>query len=841
MSPRQLSFKFAVFVWLVGSAPLHAGITGTIAGIIRDADNRLAIPGVNVMVVDTYLGAITDENGFYVITNVPAGPRSVRASFIGYRAVTQTGVSILPDLRTGLDFELTRSAIEMEEVVVTARSPMIRKDVTATTHFISPKEIEYMPVQTFQDIVEIQPGVAAGHIRGGRKTELLYLVDGLPIQEAIEGRAGSDLPNSSIVEMSVQTGGFNAEYGNAMSGVVNIITKEGSPTFTGMGETDLLFTHSNPKPFGDSFPGDFTGDLNVGGPTPLPGLRYFLATNFVAPNTRWKDEQFGNRLIVLNSEESYSYNVNAKATYYPLPQLKLTAQGLLSLWRWREYDHKWKLHTEGLPLRTKKSYRISLTAIHTLSPNSFYEVRLSQYNVLKSILGQSFQEAPNLTFEDFNGDGQQTLSDWQGFVVDGDLPWWMDHQENNTILKSDFTSQVTPHHQIKTGLQFEFFDLYKKNVQAKYLHTYDPKFPLFVTFDTEYEYQPWQGTLYIQDKIDYDGMVANVGLRYDYFNPTAVRPALEERTFSGHTEWIIDFDEMTPAKPKHQFSPRLGIALPVTATDVLHVNYGYFFQMPAFEYLYMNANLNTAVGFSPLGDPDLKPAKTIMWEVSYQGQLTETTMFDLTLFNKDVSNLVDANTFKNQRKEDIYRSSGFTRFVNLAMVGVRGLEFYLKRDYNQNISGKISYTYMIAKGTGSSEYEKFTWTEKNYRVPTDHYYLSWDQRHTLVANLDLRKPGWGGLNILWRWNSPLPYTYNEGRGTTPNNRRMDATTTLDVRMNKDVQLGPAAGYLYLELLNATDRRNILWVDDFGRIGGLLGDPGAVDIVRRTRFGLGLRF
>lgn len=822
-----------------GIGPLRAGITGTLAGYVTD-EHDAPMAGVNVLVAGTYLGAITDPKGFYIITNIPAGTHEVKATFIGYRGMIQTNVVLLPDLRTKLNFQLSASVIEMEEVVAIARTPMIRRDITSTTHFVSLEEIKHIPVQTLFDIVDIQPGVAAGHVRGGRKTEVLYLVDGLPIQEMIEGRAGSDLPNSSIIEISIQTGGFNAEYGNAMSGVVNVITKEGSETLTALGEGDLLFLQGNPSPFGRTTFADRSGEFNLGGPLIIDQLRFYLAANFIHPNSRWKEEQFGNRMIVLNSNESYSYNLNSKLTFHPTPRVKLTTQGLLSIWSWREYDHKWKLNLGGLPIRTKHSYRISLTGIHTLSPRTFYEVRFSQYNVLKSILGNSFRDVPNLTFEDYNGDGEQNLSDWQGFVVSGDLPWWMDHQEVHTVAKFDYTTQFNDHHQIKTGLDLTYYELYKNNVQAKYLRTYDPKFPIFITYHTEYNYDPWRGAWYIQDKIDYEGMVANIGLRYDYFSPKAARPALEERIVGDQSEWIINYNETVPAKPKHQFSPRLGVALPVTATDVLHMSYGYFFQMPAFDYLYTNSNLNTAVGFSPLGDPDLKPARTVMWEVSYKGQITETTMFDVTFFNKDVSNLIDANTFKNQRKDDIYRSSGFTRFVNIAMVGIRGFEFYLKRDYNQNISGKISYTYMVAKGTGSSELEKFTWTEKNYQVPVDQYYLSWDQRHTLVANFDFRKPGWGGINILWRWNSPLPYTKNLGPTTTPNNSRMASTSSLDIRLNRDFQLGSATGYLFLELLNMSNADNILWVDDMGQVGGILGDPGAIDIRRRTRFGIGLR-
>ena len=821
---------------------VKAGVTGTLAGKVTDTKTNKPIVGANVFIPDTYLGAATDENGFYVITNIPAKTYQVNATMMGYQTVVQRKVVILTDLRTSIDFSLKPSTIEMSPVVVIAKAPMIHKDVTTTTHFISSQEIKHIPVQSFQDIVDIQPGVAAGHIRGGRKSEVLYLVDGIPIQEAIEGKAGSELPNSSIIDMTVQTGGFNAEYGNAMSGVVNILTREGASDFTAKMEFNIIDPRENPAPFGnDVSTFDRSGEFNVSGPIWRKRINYFLSANFIYPYTRWKDEQFGNRKIVLAANDSYNYNINGKVTFYPHQSTKLTTQGLLSFWSWREYDHKWKLNLDGLPIREKKSYRFSLTAVHTLSPKTFFEIRLSQYNVLKSILGHSFSDTPNITHFDYNLDGIENELDWPGYVKTGKLPLWLDHEEVQTLGRFDFISQINPPHQIKTGIHLTYYDLYKKNVQAMYLTTYDPKFPQYITYDTEYNYYPWRSAFYIQDKIEYEGMVVNIGLRYDYFDPQATRPALEEKIVGDQSEWIINNDKTVPAAPKQQISPRLGLALPVSDTDILHVNYGLFFQMPVFDYLYTNSNLSAAQGFSPLGDPDLKPAKTIMWEVSYKRLLSESMMFDATIFYKDISNLVDANTFKNQTKEDIYGSSGFTRFVNLAVVSVYGLEFYLKRDYNRYLSGKLSYTYMIGKGTGSSELEKFVWTEKNYQVPVDLYYISWDQRHTIVLNVDIRKPEWGGVNILWRWNSPLPYTHNEGLSTIPNNARMDPTTTLDIRFNKGFKLGSLYPYVFGEILNSTDHLNILWVDDTGQSGGELGDPSATDNQLHFRLGAGIDF
>jgi len=830
---------------LIGITPfsrVHAGVTGTIAGRVIDAETKQPLSGVNVFIPDTYFGSATNNDGFFVFNNVPAGRYTVTVSLIGYRKVIRKDVVVLTDLRTTIDFKLVPSALKGEQVVVTGEPSMLRRDITGTTRFVSSYEIENMPIQSYQDLVNIQPGVAAGHIRGGRKTEVLYLVDGIPIMEAIEGKAGSELPNTSIIEMTVQTGGFNAEYGNAMSGVVNILTKEGSEHFKTKAEYDVTLLGRNPSPMGRQVsPVDRRGEVSFSGPIYPEKAGYYFAANFEYPYSRWKDEQYGNRMIVMNSDASYNYNINSKLTYRPIKSLKLTAQGLLSMWDWTQYDNKWKYDQTGLPERTKKSYRLSLTAVHTLSPHTFYEVRLSQYNVLKSILGESTDKLSNLSFYDYNGDGIESLSDWRGFIRTGRLPWWMDHGEVQTLANADFTSQATEHHQIKTGFQGTYFDLYKKNVQSKFIPTPDSDFPQFISYDTQYRYFPWRCAWYLQDKADYTSMVINAGIRFDYFDPRASRPALEEKVVGDRSQWIINHDESVPASPKYQISPRLGVAFPVTATDVLHVNYGHFFQMPLFEYLYTNSNLNTAQGFSPLGDPDLKPEKTVMYELSYRSQISEYMVMDATVFNKDVSNLVDANTYKNPTEADIYNSSGFTRFVNMAHVNIRGFEFSLHRDYSRYISGKINYTFMIAKGTGSSAFEKFLWTEQGYQVPINEYFLSWDQRHTLVVNLDFRKPGVGGANILWRWNSPLPYTQNVGINTIPNNKRMSQTSTIDIRLDKQFQFGDLRPYISLEVLNLLDRKNVLWVDQQGRVGGELRDPGAIDMYRRIQFGFGLDF
>jgi outer membrane receptor protein involved in Fe transport len=338
--------------------------------------------------------------------------------------------------------------------------------------------------------------------------------------------------------------------------------------------------------------------------------------------------------------------------------------------------------------------------------------------------------------------------------------------------------------------------------------------------------------------MDYDGFIANIGVRAEIFDPRASRPFVEENVTQSDSAWIIAQDKAVKAEVKSQISPRIGISLPISNSSDFRFNYGYFFQMPAFDYLYTNLNLNTAAGFSPLGDPDLKPAKTVAYEIGYRVSFKNSYLFDLTFFNKDVTNLIDSNTFFDVNQE--VDSYGYARFVNSSAVNVRGLELFLKKRYGNYFGGSFSYTYMIAKGTGSSEFEGLNWLDDQLYVPIDEYPLSWDQRHTLVVNLDVNKQDSWGLNTLFRWNSGLPYTKSEGFATRPNSNRMKHTLYLDMRLKKILSQEPVNITLFGEMYNLLNQPNVLWVDNRGIPGGRLNDITAVDQGRRFKLGLEIR-
>ena len=218
---------------------LPAQEKGRIHGRILDAESSEALVGVNVFIKGTYYGAATDLEGHYRIANVNPGVYTIEVSMLGYKKVQNTGVIVNPDETSSLDFNLEPTVLAFgQEVVVIGEKPLFNIDETASRRSISSSEIAAEVVESVQDIVANQVGVVESndeiHIRGGRSYENAYLIDGISVQDPLSGTGfGLELSTDAIEEVEVITGGFNAEYGQAMSGIINVKTKEGGDQYHG--------------------------------------------------------------------------------------------------------------------------------------------------------------------------------------------------------------------------------------------------------------------------------------------------------------------------------------------------------------------------------------------------------------------------------------------------------------------------------------------------------------------------------------------------------------------------------------------------------------------------------
>ena len=216
----------------------EAGTTGKIAGVVTDGDGA-PMPGVAVFVEGTRLGVVADADGRYSILLVPPGPHSVSGQMVGYRTMRVTGVVVRADLTTEVNLRLEEEALAVDAVVVTAERLPIERDVTSSQTIVDSRAVADAPVSEILDYMAFEPGVSIAEenelrIRGGAADEIRFQVDDLDRTDALTNKGLTHLNLTLVSEVTVLTGGFNAEYGNMRSGIVNAVFKDGTERGWGM-------------------------------------------------------------------------------------------------------------------------------------------------------------------------------------------------------------------------------------------------------------------------------------------------------------------------------------------------------------------------------------------------------------------------------------------------------------------------------------------------------------------------------------------------------------------------------------------------------------------------------
>jgi outer membrane receptor for ferrienterochelin and colicin len=823
--------------------PALAGTNGILEGTVKDKATGELLSGVNVLIVGTQQGASTDQDGLYVVQNVRAGKYDVRFTRIGYQTSLIKNVIINPDLRTRIHIQLEPSAVIMKEITVVQEKPLIQKDVTGTTFNVSGDEINLLPVDNVADVIKLKAGVTAeGNVRGGKTTEVLYLVDGLPVQDVIVGGRSADLPNSSIVGLSFYTGGFEPEYGNALSGVVNIVTKTGTNQhkFFLRADKDNLFG-------GTQFSKTSEAELSASGPILEDQLFYFGSFTGSMTDTRWwQDLQYFFKSPVERNLSGFG-----KLDYVFTPTMRLGVQGLYAHRDWRDYEFSWRFNLDGLPPEKRDAYRVAAIFSHSPSDRFFYTTSLSRYYVTSRIGGGSKQDVP------VNDPYQYDF--FLRYIVDGQRAIWSRSTQETYTLKADGSFKTETEHLIKFGGELNLYNLSSDIVKYEPRKTYFGK-PLVnepqLNFSSNYTFHPKSGSLYIQDKIDLptDGILINAGLRYDFLNPTAERPLIDAIPVRD-TAYSFNVSGAKKASLKQQVSPRFGAAMQIAENGYLFVNVGWYFQYPLFDYLYTGLDrVALSKGISALtGNPDLEPERTTAFEISLKYSFPENNLvWSATYFKKESRNLIDTKTFI-PGDSKLAGNFGFAEYVNTPEAQASGFEIVVSRERGEWLTGEISWTYMNAEGTSGSAQDAFYLAQYGQLPAVRVFPLSWDQSHALKTVLTLTTPIDLNVNLVTEYHTGRPYTgYPTSTGFetvkaglfVQNNERMPSYFNADVKIEKIFTFGwweNSRLKLYLDVRNVTNTQNVKWVDSNGRVGGELGDPGAFYIGRRTSLGLQVEF
>lgn len=822
---------------------LFAGTSGIIEGKVTDRETKEPLVGVSVSIVGTTIGAATDLEGYFQISNVEAGTYELRFSNVGYQPILYKNVVVRPDLRTKVSIELVPSAVELNVMEITAERPLIEKDVTSTNFSISQAQVDRLPVRNVQELVALFPSVTAeGNVRGGKASEVVYLVDGLPVQDLVGGGIGSTLPKSSITEFSIQSGGFEAEYGNALSGVVNIITRRGGERQTAIVRVEkdnwvgggLNHQHNRST----------EAELTLSGPVIGDNLHYFSATTLQMNDTRWWQD-FEN---FVSSPVTRELSGVAKLDFNAGPRVRITAQELYSVRSFRDYEFSWRFNLNGLPKRTRDSYRTTGTLSHTISDVVHYSLSLTHF-YLHTHLGDADKFSLDLTPYEYDF--------FLSYVTKGKRAWWSDTKQKIYTAKGDLVVQPNPNNILKFGFEFNQYNIFSDVVKYEPQRTYFGKVLVDspqLNYSSMYNYFPRSGSVYLQEKlaVQKDGAVVNLGFRWDFLDPRSQRPVVEytqpDSTTGQYQSQVTDF---APASLKQQISPRMGLSFPLAWNMVLVMNYGHYFQFPLFDYLYSGINpQQLRSGVSVLvGNPDLKPERTHAWEIGVKYGIDEQTLLSLTYFKKEFIDQIDSKTFL-PSKARLAGDYGFAEYVNNAFANAEGLEVVLSRHRDDFISGSLAYSLMRTEGVSEYANQGINLQQWGFPVVNQPYPLSWDQTHSLKLSMDTQLPMDISCNLLWTFSTGKPYTYfptkdgftadDTTRAFLPNNARLPSNSTMNIKLSRRIAMGDHASFtLYADGRNIWNNLNAKWADANGRIGGQLGDPSAYYEPRR--FSVGLRY
>lgn len=879
-----LIIKTAVIIIFLTSIS-KAGQTGKLAGVITNSETGEPVIGANVMVQGTHLGAAADIEGYYYINNIPPGTYTVTVSAVGFSKTIIKEVVIKIDLTTDLNVELVPESIKLgEDVVVTAKRPLITNDLTSTKATVSSKDIEMMPVDNVAEVVNLQAGVVDGHFRGGRANEVAYLVDGIPVTDVFSGSNAVEVENSAIRELEVISGTFNAEYGQALSGVINIVTKEGGEKFEGSVTTyagTYLSNNSELYPNLDKLNVDGVRDIQVSlsGPTPISNLTYFVNGRYFRNDGAY----YGKRVYVPSDSDPYGpsgdeeyvrMNYDNRNTFngkltFSKPNYKVSYSFLYSGSENKYYDHAFRWTPDGIMTH------YSNDMVHNLQ-FTFYPTQ-STFSTLK--FASSRYDFEGYLYEDPYD--PRYVDPYQGIPTSS---YTFRHGGQHSDRYNRFThtytgqwhieSQVTKEHKVKFGVETQIHEL--KNHWRTIVNLTEGQVdengnPIFTlgyrqpgTADNQaYHKYPYQFVGFIQDKMEYDIMIINAGLRLDYFNPNSTMPAdLRNPSRINPNPNFPGAGESVEVDSKYQVGPRLGVSFPISDKGAIYFSYGHFFQIPNFENLYRNNNYIIDQGqslSSITGNPDLDAQKTVKYELGVQQVLFPNISLDATVYYSDIRNLLGMEII------NTYEGFKYARFINRDYGNVKGMILTLEKRFSHFFSAKIDYTYQIAEGNSSDPFAVYNDNQSDPPVESEKKVvpLDWDQRSTINVSATVGIPGNWTVGIIAQYGSGMPYTEDiqiSNGVRFENGGRKPATFNVDLKADKFFDLYGLDLHAYLLVYNVFDIKNEQGVyattgratydlnaKYAGEINGLntieqyINNPAMYSAPRQIRLGLSLNF
>ncbi len=845
----HLIYLIIVLLSFIGGSAL--GANGKITGRVIDKDTGDPLPGANVVITETVLangkvsklerpmGASTDPDGYYFILNVPSGIYNIRASIVGYTPVVNEMVQVDLDRTITVNFELSTTVIEVQQIVVTAKQERIKPDVSSTQETIETSRLEQMPVMRMDEFVGTLKGIqvvsgSEGNglsVRGGSIRETDVRMDGISLRDPRTENSYLTLNSTTIKEIQVLTGGFQAKYGGIRSGLLNVVTKDGQrdryavslkvdvapggqKRFFGTnpysddswiykvyageyamqgvaGDTTVPLEFQGFKGWADrstperaldslqklelwkmqhpQYPIANRPDYFIEGSVtgPVPGASIPLLGEYASRSTFLIGGKYQNSMLAfpVGPRDNYlDWNGQLKLTTQIKGNMKLSVNGLIA---------KIATSSGGLATsyggalvdrsssfsflndtRSSVSRQASLIGggsfsqlfnksrlqfydqqyivggakfTHTISSNAFYNIdfqmgytdqTLRPFEMDTSVAGNYvsfYSEKAKRTYR-YNVPqyGSPNASTNFGYDVLNTFALYGGPQRIDSSysyvyqLKGDLTAQIGRHHQFEAGFSASVQDLFV------YTGTWFQS-QLAYTPDTwqYYKASPLEIGLYAQDKLEFEGMVLNAGLRLDYLNPMDKGFNVSFPLDQDYTKLLNEVYNNLPGDPMSYerwlawrsllgdppgwprtedkvqvyLSPRVGVSFPLTESSKLYFNYGHFYQRPPTSFMY---NMNIVSGGAAVPTPGLKMARTVSYEFGYEQMILNDFLVNVTAYYKDVSNEPLSRQYINY-----YEDIKVTQYVPDAYSDIRGIELRLEKPVGRFVTFNAMYDYML--------------------------------------------------------------------------------------------------------------------------------------------------
>ena len=826
------------------ATPLVAQGGGGISGTVRDALSGIPLADVQVSVPGAQRTAITDTAGVFRLRQVAPGWRRVRAVLIGYRPVLRDSVLVRAGetVVLGLLMQRTRDVDTLRAIDVTTTPDVVLDPMaTATTQRVTSEEIRRLPVSTVEEAVGLSAGAVGGSYRGGRLGQESFIIDGLQVKNQLDastGGLGLRVPVDMLTEASLTTNGFSARYGQALSGMINVVTREGGERWSGRAayETDrpapqawdygldrFVAAADGPLPGGLrlAFAADVTGRLDadpVNAPPPvdpndprsarpniLPhdnGETYDLAAKLKVP----LGEHNVVRLFALSStEQRLLYDPTLKYDEQFAPARRVTGSLLTAHWQ----------------------YSPSARAAHSLVS----DVRVSYFT--RDFIRGQLAETPNPRFGGFIGQplhivgediartmdtlaARNPIPGYGAPVLADNTPWgvpaFFQSGGGQGSLAWNHFNEVRA--QVDLNVGGRDADLWiGGEISRQHVRTFQRSQPYLpggtglAPPPTASDFEPVLGAAYGEVQTRWSDLAFTFGARVDRFDPNA--------TISG-----------VAPHPRLAVGPRLAVST-VLKGATLVVSYGRFSQAPDFQYLVDAAfDDTTRTGRFRVGNPALGYEQSNQYEFSLRARPIPGYALRLNAYVKHLEGLVASVPFGLNPDSSI--------FGNIDYGDVRGVEALFEREYADGWGMRVLATLQSAQATATNAYQLFqririapnqfdTIAPGQVEFPLDYdrrLGATWIGYGSVPERWGPRLGGaspLGGLeaSLIARFSTGLPYSRTDATGDTiiglPNSARLPSQFTFDMLLRRPIRLGGLKGSVYFDVRNLTNRRNVVAV------------------------------